>query len=242
MLDGMLLVNKPSGVTSHDAVQVVRRKLALRRIGHTGTLDPMAQGLLVLLIGPATKHQQDFQAHEKTYEALLQCGTQTDTGDALGAPIRTVPVPALDRGRVAEVLTSFQGRLTQTPPAYSAVKIRGRPAYWWARRHAPVTLTPRVVHLFEVSLVDCTSTTVTFRVHCSSGTYVRTLGETIAVRLGTVGHLARLERLRIGTWRLEDAKPLRWIAEASAEAVAREVRPLPVTPDRRRGSSTPQAS
>jgi len=234
MLNGMLLVNKPSGMTSHDVVQVIRRKLTLRRIGHTGTLDPMAEGLLILLIGPATAFQQMFQAHDKTYEALLQCGTQTDTGDALGAPIRTVAVPPLDRGRVAEVLTSLQGRLTQTPPSYSAVKVHGRPAYWWARRHEPVTLAPRVVQLFEVSLVDCASTTITFRVHCSSGTYVRTLGETIAGRLGTVGHLTRLERLRVGAWRLEDAKQLRWLAEASAEAVAREVRPLPEAPDRRR--------
>ena len=225
-MEGLLLVNKPSGVTSHDVVQVVRRKLGLRQVGHTGTLDPMARGLLVLLVGPSTKHQQAFQAHEKTYEAVLRLGTQTDTGDAMGRPVRTADVPALSRERIAEVLASFEGPLLQTPPAYSAVKVQGRPAYWWARRQQPVTLAARRIQVFKTSLLDWTQETVTFQVSCSHGTYVRALAESLAERLGTVGHLTGLVRLAVGRFRLEEAKPLEWIAQASAEALKRELRPM----------------
>jgi len=225
MVSGMLLVHKPPGVTSHDVVQLVRRKLAVRRIGHTGTLDPIAEGLLILLVGPATQFQRAFQAHEKTYEAVLRLGTQTDTADADGTPTRTAPIPALEREHVAQVLASFCGPLSQTPPAYSAVKVKGRPAYWWARRQKVVTLAPRVVHLAEMALVAFTPETVTFRVRCSAGTYVRTLAETIAERLGTVGHLAHLVRLRIGDWSLDDARPLSWLQDASPQMVAGQLKP-----------------
>ena len=224
---GLLLVNKPRGMTSHDVVQVVRRTLGIRRIGHTGTLDPMAEGLLILLVGPATKHQQAFQAHEKAYEATLRLGTQTDTGDAMGRPIRTAPVPALERHRVAELLASFKGQSCQTPPAYSAVKVRGRPAYWWTRQHQPVALSERMVHLSDVSLIDCDHDTIRFRVQCSAGTYVRTLGEAIAARLGTTGHLIGLVRTRIGNWSLEEAVPLSSVLQASPGLLSRQIRPLP---------------
>ena len=224
--EGMLLIQKPSGMTSHDVVQSVRRKLSVRRIGHTGTLDPMAEGLLILLVGSATKHQQAFQGHEKLYEAVLRLGTQTDTADATGRPVRTASVPPVDPHRVAMALSALQGPLSQTPPAYSAVKVQGRPAYWWARRQQPVALSARVVHLEELTLVECGQDAVTFRVRCSAGTYVRTLAESIAERLGTVGHLARLVRLQVGAWRLEEAKPFSWIEEADAAAVMRELRPV----------------
>ncbi len=225
-LDGLLLVDKPSGVTSHDVVQVVRRKLGVRRVGHTGTLDPMAQGLLMLVVGQATKHQHTLQGHEKTYEAVLRLGTQTDTGDATGVPVRTAPVPMLDQARVAETLASFRGLLSQRPPAYSAVKVKGHPAYWWARRNRPVALPSRTVHVVDIALLGCTTETITFRVQCSAGTYIRSLAESVAERLGTVGHLTHLVRVRIGEWRAEDAKPLAWIREASPDVLARELMPV----------------
>ena len=223
---GLLLIGKPPGPTSHDVVQAVRRKLGVRRIGHTGTLDPMADGLLILLVGAATKHQQAFQGHEKSYEAVLRLGAQTETGDAAGRTTRTAPVPPVDRDRVSAVLQALQGPLSQTPPAYSAVKVQGRPAYWWARHRRPVELSARTVHLEELTVVACGGDTITFRVRCSAGTYVRTLGELIAQRLGTVGHLVGLTRLRVGDWRLEEAKPLAWVQEAPAEAVLRELKPI----------------
>src|SRR3989338_3342272 len=139
-MDGLLLIAKPPGVTSHDVVEVIRRRLGLRRVGHTGTLDPMAEGLLIVLVGRATKHQQALQGHDKVYETVLQLGAQTDTGDATGTVIRTAALPAMDRARLEEVLASFRGPLAPIPPAYSAVKVHGRPAYWWARRRQAVTL------------------------------------------------------------------------------------------------------
>ena len=226
MLEGLLLVNKPTGMTSHDVVQIVRRKLAMQQIGHTGTLDPMAQGLLILLVGAATKSQQTFQAHDKTYEATLRLGTQTDTGDAAGQLVRTAPIPPLDRVRVAGVLASFQGSLAQRPPAYSAIKVHGRPAYWWARRHHSMVLPARQVQLFELSLIDVTPQTITFRVHCSAGTYIRTLGESIAERLGTVGCLSSLVRFSIGPWSLDEASSLSWILHVPPDLLAKQVQPI----------------
>ncbi len=225
-VEGMLLVEKPPGMTSHDVVQIVRRKLAIKRIGHTGTLDPIARGLLILLVGPATKHQQAFQRHEKTYEAVLQLGLQTDTGDAAGRTLTTAPVPALTRDQVVRVLATFQGDLSQVPPTYSAVKVRGRPAYWWARRRTPVTLASRTVHIAELSLVDLSAETITFRVRCSAGTYIRTLAESIAERLGTVGHVTALVRVRVGQWSLDEAMPFSWLAQATSEALGQQLQPV----------------
>lgn len=224
---GMLLIHKPRGMTSHDVVEVLRKKLGIRRIGHTGTLDPMAEGLLILLVGSATKSQHAFQGHEKVYRAVVRLGVQTDTGDATGRSIRTAPVPMLERGRIEEALASFQGSMAQTPPAYSAVKVQGRPAYWWARQRRPVTLLARTVHLADLALLEWAEQHITFRVRCSAGTYVRTLAEAIAESLGTVGHLECLTRLSIGAWRLEDAKPLSWVADANPDLLAKTLQPLP---------------
>ncbi len=230
MMQGMLLVNKPAGMTSHDVAQVVRRKLGVRRVGHTGTLDPMAEGLLILLVGEATKHQAAFQHHEKAYEATVWLGTRTDTGDATGRAVETTPVLPLDPDGVAGVLASMRGAVSQTPPSYSAVKVRGRPAYWWARRNAPVALRARTVQIAELTLVRLTPPTLTFRVRCSAGTYVRTLAEQIAQRLGTVGHLTALTRVRIGEWTVEDAKPLAWIQQADPASISHALLPVPASP------------
>lgn len=231
-LAGLLLVNKPSGVTSHDAVQVVRRKLGLRRIGHTGTLDPIAEGLLVLLVGPATKFQRDFQGHDKTYQAVIRLGIQTETGDRDGAVVREAPVPPVTREELERVLASLEGAQSQVPPAFSAVKVRGKPAYWWARRKQPVALTARTVTLSRIALVAFTPPSVTVRVDCSAGTYIRTLAELAAERLGTAGHVSGLVRLRVGQWTLDEAKTLAWLRDAAPGDVAAALRP--VTPPVRR--------
>ena len=224
--EGVLLVHKPRGVTSHDVVAAVRRKLGVRRVGHTGTLDPMAEGLLVILVGRATKQQQAYQGHDKSYDAVLRLGTQTDTGDATGAVIRTAPVPVVTRERLVDVLASCESALSQVPPAYSAVKVRGRPAYWWARRRQPVVLAARPVRIHRLTLRDAAHETLSLHVECSAGTYIRALSELIAERLGTVGHLEQLVRVRIGAWRLEQARPLAWIGEATPEAVLGTLMPL----------------
>ncbi len=225
--EGLLLIRKPSGVTSHDAVVLVRRKLAIQRIGHTGTLDPMAEGLLILLVGRATRHQQAFQLHDKLYEAVLQFGTQTDTGDRTGQPLCTAPVPALNDELIRDALNATEGPMLQTPPAYSAVKVRGRPAYWWARRQQSVSLAPRPIHVHAITLIGWGAQTLTVQVSCSAGTYIRSLAELIAQRLGTVGHLSALVRLRIGDWHVDDAASCDWIAQADADAINRRVLPIP---------------
>ena len=233
-LEGILLIRKPSGLTSHDVVQVVRRKFNVRRVGHAGTLDPMAEGLLIVLIGRATKQQQAYQAHEKTYEALLRLGTQTDTADATGTVTRTAPIPIFERQRLVEVLRSCEGDLAHRPPAYSAIKVHGRPAYWWARQHQPVLLPERLVRVLELVLVQCDPETVCFRVRCSAGTYIRTLADAIAERLGTAGHLQALIRLSVGCWTIEQAKPLQWIMDADPTMLAEQLLPV--------GHAAPQCS
>lgn len=225
--EGLLLVHKPRGMTSHDVVDVVRRTLGVRRVGHAGTLDPMAEGLLVVLVGRATKSQHALQGHDKCYEARLRLGIQTDTGDATGQPVRTAPVPPLTRARVEEALAGCEGEVAQIPPAYSAVKIQGKPAYWWARRRRPVSLPSRTVRVTRLTLQDATADTITFDVACSAGTYVRTLGELIAERLGSVGHLERLVRVSVGPWRLEQALPLAWIRDADATLVRARLLSVP---------------
>ena len=224
--EGMLLLDKPPGLTSHDVVDIARARLGIRRIGHTGTLDPMAQGLLVLLVGEATRHQQALQGHEKAYEAQLALGAQTSTGDATGDVLRRAEVSAFERGVVDTVLASFVGPLLQQPPVYSAVKVEGRPSYWWARRGRALSLPSRLVHIRAMTLIECRDERIRFLVECSAGTYVRTLGEAIAERLGTVGHLDELIRLRVGPWTLEDARPVAWMKTAAREELARAIRPI----------------
>ena len=226
MRDGILIINKAPGMTSHDVVELVRRRLGTRRIGHTGTLDPMAEGVLVLVIGTATKHQQRLQAHRKQYDATMRLGTQTDTGDAWGHVIRTAPVPALSLARIEAALRSCIGPQLQTPPMFSAVKIEGRPLYHWARRGTPRTAAPRPVEIFSLALHEFTPDTIHFHVDCSTGTYIRNLAELVAERLETVGHLSRLVRLTVGEWHLDEAHPVEWLRHASVEAIWEAVRPI----------------
>lgn len=224
--EGLLIVNKRLGMTSHDVVQLTRRKLGIRQIGHGGTLDPMASGVLMLLIGGATKHQRAVQAHRKWYEAMIRLGTQTDTADAWGQVLRTASVPALTPDRVSAVLASCVGSLTQVPPAFSAVKVRGRPLYWWARRGRPVVAAPRTVEVFAIEFLELRDDRLTCRVECSAGTYIRALAETIAERLGTLGHVGGLIRLSVGPWTLAQALDLGWMATASSEALWACVQPI----------------
>ena len=229
MRDGLLVVNKPQGMTSHDVVEVVRRRFGIQRVGHTGTLDPIAEGVLVVLVGAATKYQHPLQAQRKVYETVIQLGTQTDTGDAWGKVLRTAPVPALEARRLEEILRSFVGRITQTPPAFSAVKVQGRPLYWWTRRGTPKVAQPRTVEILALDLLEWSGTTLACRIVCSSGTYIRTLAEAIAARLGTTGHVKALTRCAVGPWELAGAVTVPWLQAASEEEVRAALRPLITT-------------
>lgn len=219
---GFLLVDKPAGPTSHDVVQAARRALRERRIGHTGTLDPAATGLLLLCIGKATRLQSFMLTWEKTYEGEIALGLATTTYDSKGEPLgppRSVPV--LDAGRLSEIVARFSGTIEQLPPPYSAKKLAGRKLYELARAGEEVPLAPKTVTIHDLRLEIAAAERLRFSVTCSSGTYVRSLAHDMGEMLGCGGHLASLRRVRIGPWCVADA--------VAAEAMANRPGEIPAT-------------
>lgn len=207
---GILLVNKPRGMTSHDVVDLVRRITGIRRIGHTGTLDPLAEGLLVVLIGDATKRQSEFMAGEKEYVAILHLGATSSTDDAEGEIAEVEPPRGgpTSKQQTAAVLRNFIGEIEQMPPAFSAIKIRGRKAYEIARMGGVPKLKPRRVTIREIALLKYRYPSLKLRVVCSSGTYIRALARDIGQTLGCGAYLEALTRTRSGSLLLQDATSL----------------------------------
>jgi tRNA pseudouridine55 synthase len=204
--EGVVLVDKPGGMTSHDVVAVARRALGVRRIGHTGTLDPFATGLLVLLVGNATRLQPYVEGEPKIYDATIRFGIETDTGDPTGTPLREAPIPA--DGAVARGITALTGSIEQVPPAYSAKQIGGVRAYAAARRGEPLELEPVqvVVHRWDVRSRNGADLDVT--IACSGGTYVRSLARDLGVLSGSAAHLVALRRMRSGHFDVANASTL----------------------------------
>jgi tRNA pseudouridine55 synthase len=207
-MDGIYLINKPTGITSRDLVDGLSRKFSTKKIGHTGTLDPFADGLMILTVGKATKAGMFLEALDKRYEATLKLGTKTDTGDLTGTVIETTPLIELYEQFVNDTLESFLGESTQIPPMYSAIKQNGVPLYELAREGKTVPREPRKIQIFEMKMISLTKDTLRFSVRCSKGTYIRTLGEDIAAKFGLVGHLTSLTRIAIGQYKLAAAKTL----------------------------------
>jgi tRNA pseudouridine55 synthase len=218
MPDGIILIDKPSGLTSHDVVARLRRILKTKKIGHTGTLDPFATGVLVMLVGKATRLARFLHADEKEYEAVARFGFETDTGDVtgerrIGSPDDAQRVAQLDADAIAEVLPGFIGQIEQIPPMYSAKKIDGQRLYKLAREGVEVERQPVKVNIPALELereIAATRETKDFglRVVCSAGTYVRSLAEDIGRQVGIGCHLAELRRTRAGRFRIEDAVTL----------------------------------
>ena len=204
--DGLLLVDKPAGITSHDAVVVVRRAVAVRRIGHAGTLDPFATGLLVLLVGRATRLLSFLEGEPKVYAATVRFGHETDTDDCTGAATRTAPPPP--RGTVERALASLTGALMQVPPAYSAKRRGGRRAYDAARRGEAMALDPVPVHVHEWIAHGWEGGDFQATIVCSGGTYVRSLARDLGRATGSAAHLAALRRVRSGPFDVADAQLL----------------------------------
>ncbi|MCX7894931.1 MAG: tRNA pseudouridine(55) synthase TruB [Thermoanaerobaculum sp.] len=203
---GLLLVDKPTGPTSHDVVQVARRALREKRIGHTGTLDPAATGLLVLCVGKATRLQGYLLAWEKAYEGEIRLGFATTTYDAEGEPLAPPrPVPPLTPQLLSELAQRFSGELQQLPPPFSAKKKDGKKFYELARAGEEVPREPKTVSISQLRLEALAEDRLGFSVVCSSGTYVRSLAHDIGEVLGCGGHLAHLRRVRVGPWRVESA-------------------------------------
>ncbi len=213
-ISGVLVIDKPTGMTSHDVVNVVRRGTDIRRAGHTGTLDPRASGVLVVLVGPAVRLSEYISASDKRYQAIIRMGTATDTYDAEGAFTREeVPVDVTEEQFEAE-LKKFEGEVEQTPPAYSAVKVNGRKAYEMARKGEEVELPPRMIQVHHLEVLEWATPEVVVDVHCSSGTYIRSLANDLGEVLGCGAYLVGLRRTKNGRFSLRDAVPLRKLKEA----------------------------
>jgi tRNA pseudouridine55 synthase len=212
-ISGVLVVDKPVGLTSHDVVQIVRKGTNIRRAGHTGTLDPRASGVLVILVGPAVRLSEYVSASDKRYQAVVRLGATTDTYDADGRVLNQAPVNITEE-QFENVLEKFVGQIEQVPPPYSAVKVKGRKAYEMAREGEEVDLQPRTIEVYNLELLEWAPPEAVIDVYCSSGTYVRSLAHDLGEELGCGAHLVGLRRTKSGRFTLRDAVPLRKLREA----------------------------
>ncbi len=218
-MDGMIILNKPPGLTSHQCVAAVRRLVPGVKVGHAGTLDPAATGVLPLCLGKATRIVEFLMDQRKGYRAGVQLGVSTDTDDAQGEVVNRRPVPQLDAGTLDALLQSLTGEQEQVPPAYSAVKHRGRPLYYWARRGERVEKKPRRITIYSVELLEYNPSGqphLTLQIACSRGTYIRSFAAEIGRRIGCGAHLWSLERNFVGPFTLQEATTLETLQDAAA--------------------------
>ena len=209
-MNGVLIVNKPEGITSQGTVSKIKKILNVNKCGHAGTLDPLATGVIPILIGSSTKISKYLIEHDKTYNAIIKLGNQTSTGDREGEIIKTAEVPELNENKIIEVLNSFLGKQIQTPPIYSAIKVDGKKLYEYARENKVIEIPKREIEIYQIKLIkfDKPKNTITFEVDCSKGTYIRTLCEDIAIKLGTVGYMESLLRTRVDKFLLDESYTL----------------------------------
>ena len=207
-MNGIIIIDKPKNCTSHDIVRKAKR-IFDQKVGHTGTLDPNATGVLPLLIGKGTQIAKYIINHDKTYEAVLKLGEKTDTADIEGKILETKEVPkeSLQNEKVKEVLKSFIGKKEQIPPIYSAIKVKGKKLYEYARKGVKVEIQPRQIEIYDIELINIEqqNKTIKFKVKCSKGTYIRTLCEDIAKKLDTVGYMKELNRTQVGEFEIENS-------------------------------------
>ncbi len=209
-LNGIIVINKPKNYTSHDVVAKVKKLLNIKKVGHTGTLDPNATGVLPLLLNSGTKLSKYLIEHDKEYEVTLKLGIRTDTLDGEGKVLEKKEVDRKmleNTKQIEKVLNSFTGKQTQVPPMYSAIKVKGKKLYEYARRGENVEVQPRQIEIYNIELqkVDIKKQEIEFKVQCSKGTYIRTLCEDIATKLGTIGYMKELNRTKVGKFGLEEA-------------------------------------
>lgn len=212
-ISGVLVIDKPVGLTSHDVVQIIRNGTKIRRAGHTGTLDPRASGVLVVLIGPAVRLSEYVSASDKRYQAIVHLGATTDTYDEEGQIIDTGPMNVTEE-QFETALQQFVGEIEQVPPPFSAVKVQGKKAYEMAREGEEVDLAPRKINVYSLELLEWAPPEAVIDVYCSSGTYVRSLANDLGKALGCGAYLVGLRRTKSGRFTLRDAVPLRKLREA----------------------------
>lgn len=214
-MDGVLIINKPKGYTSYDVVSIVKKKLSISKVGHTGTLDPNATGVLPILVGKATKISKYLIEHNKTYVAELRLGEKSATGDIEGEIVERKSIPNLKENKIKETLETFLGKQMQKPPIYSSIKIKGKKAYEYARKGQTVEIEPRKIEIMEISLIKFENNIITFSTSCSKGTYIRVLCEDIAEKLGTVGLMQNLIRTRVDKFDIKDSFTLENVEKAN---------------------------
>jgi tRNA pseudouridine55 synthase len=224
--DGVLLVDKPPGMTSHDVVDRVRRHFGFRKVGHCGTLDPSATGLLILVLERATKLQDRLMSDDKAYEGTMLLGVSTDSQDADGKVIAEKPVPSLSEADIDQAFAKYRGDIQQIPPMVSAVKHQGTPLYKLARKGKTVEREPRLIHIYDLRILGLELPRIQFRVACTKGTYVRTLCSDIGDLLGCGAHLLNLRRTKSGKFDVKDAHSLETIAKQSREELKALIIPI----------------
>ncbi len=206
-MQGILIINKPKGFTSQDVVSKVKKILNIKKAGHTGTLDPLATGVLPVLLGNYTKLSKYLIEHDKTYIAKVKLGKKSDTGDSEGNVVETqeVDLKNISEENVKNVLKSFLGKQKQIPPMYSAIKIDGKKLYEYAREGKKVDVEPRDIEIYDIKLLSINELEIEFEVSCSKGTYIRSLCEDIAQELGTIGYMSSLNRILVDRFSIEEA-------------------------------------
>ena len=225
-LDGALLVDKPAGPTSHDVVDAIRRHFHLKKVGHCGTLDPNADGLLVIVLGRATKLSEKLMSADKVYAGSIRFGQSTDTYDADGTVTAELPVPPLTIEQLNTAAQEFVGDILQTPPMVSAAKVGGVPLYKLARKGVEVERKPRLVHVYDLRFTSYQEPIATFQVTCTKGTYVRSIAQDLGQKIGCGAHLSNLRRLQIGRFSVDDALPLSSILALTAAELEQHVIPF----------------
>ncbi len=213
MKDGILIINKPSDMTSHDVVAIVRKKLKTKKVGHTGTLDPLATGVLVICIEKATKLVDELTSKNKTYEVEMKLGIKTTTGDITGSVVNEENNLVINPIQVVSTINSFIGKQKQIPPMYSAIKVDGQKLYELARKGIEIERKERDIEIFSIENISIENDIIKYTVECSKGTYIRVLCEDIAKRLGTFGVMTSLRRIRNGEFKIEDAVEIDEISE-----------------------------
>ena len=217
----ILSINKPSGLTSFDVVKKIRKITNEKKVGHGGTLDPFAEGVLIIAIGrQSTKKLNEFLFSNKEYNATLKLGVETDTLDLDGTVIKSKKIPKISKNDINNVLDEFIGNINQNTPIYSARKISGVRLYKYARKNIPIKTPINKIRIFELDLISFKNKLISFKVKCSKGTYIRQLAYDIAKKLGTTGHLVSLTRTKVGEFTLENSNKLidfekKWVATAN---------------------------
>lgn len=225
-LDGGLLVDKPVGLTSHDVVDRIRRKFGIKKVGHCGTLDPNATGLLIIVLGRGTKLSEKLMGADKVYEGTIKFGETTDSYDCDGEITASLPVPPLTIDQLNEEATSFIGDIMQVPPMVSAKKLGGVPLYKLARKGQEVEREARLIHIYNFRFTEYAEPLAKFRLACTKGTYVRTVAHDLGQKLGCGAHLTTLRRTDSGKFSVADALPLEQILASSPSALEKRVIPF----------------